>query len=82
VEALSERLSAETVQEIEGMWRVFEDGSLEENLYEIPHEALIVIGAFGHGLIRDLVFGSMMERVQSTLPNNLLVVGPNYVAPA
>jgi nucleotide-binding universal stress UspA family protein len=63
-------------------WHFFEDGRLEENLYAIPHDSLVVLGAFGHGLIRDLVFGSKMEKIQSTLPNNLLVVGPNYAAPA
>ncbi|MGD8251006.1 MAG: universal stress protein [Desulfobacterales bacterium] len=63
-------------------WHFFEDGRLEENLYAIPHDSLVVLGAFGHGLIRDLVFGSKMEKIQSTLPNSLLVVGPNYAAPA
>jgi hypothetical protein len=62
-------------------WHVFDSGSLEENLYEVPHDALVVLGAFGHGLIRDLVFGSKMEKIQSTIANNLLIVGPRYVAP-
>ena len=61
-------------------WRVFDTGSLEENLYEVPHDALVVLGAFGHGLIRDLVFGSKMEKIQSTIANNMLIVGPRYVA--
>jgi nucleotide-binding universal stress UspA family protein len=46
----------------------------------VPHNALVIMGAFGHGLIRDLVFGSKMEKIQSTISNNLLVVGPHYTA--
>ncbi|MFP3999975.1 MAG: universal stress protein, partial [Desulfobacterales bacterium] len=59
-------------------WRIFESGQFEENLYEIPHDALIVIGAYGHGLIRELLFGNTMEMVQSVCPNSMLIVGPNY----
>jgi len=40
----------------------------------------VIVGAYGHGLIRDLVFGSKMEKIQSTISNNLLVVGPRYAA--
>jgi nucleotide-binding universal stress UspA family protein len=46
----------------------------------VPHDALVILGAYGHGLIRNLVFGSKMENIQSTIPNNLLIVGPNYTA--
>ena len=53
---------------------------LEENLYRVPHDALVIIGAFGHGLIRDFVFGSIMEKVQSTISNNMMIVGPKYSA--
>jgi hypothetical protein len=59
-------------------WHFFENGPLEENLYQVPHDSLVVLGAFGHGLIRDIVFGSKMEKIQSTLSNNLLIVGPQY----
>ena len=59
-------------------WHFFDGGTLEENLYAVPHNALIVVGAFGHGLIRNLVFGSKLEKIQSVLPNNLLIVGPKY----
>ncbi|MFW5639708.1 MAG: universal stress protein [Thermodesulfobacteriota bacterium] len=61
-------------------WHFFEDGPIEESLYEIPHDALVVAGAFRHGLIKDMVFGSTVEKIQSVLPNNLLVVGPKYTA--
>jgi len=61
-------------------WHVFETGSFEENLYEVPHDSLVILGAYGHSLIKNLVFGSKMETIQSTIPNNLLIVGPNYTA--
>jgi hypothetical protein len=61
-------------------WHIFENGDFEDNLYEVPHSALVVLGAYGHGLIKNFVFGSKMEKIQSTISNNLLIVGPNYVA--
>ncbi len=61
-------------------WVFFEKGEFESNLYQVPHNALVIMGAYGHGLIRDLVFGSKMEKIQSTISNNFLVVGPNYTA--
>jgi len=61
-------------------WLFFETGDFATNLYDVPHDALVVVGAYGHGLIRDLVFGSKMEQIQSTISNNLLVVGPRFAA--
>jgi len=63
-----------------GNWLFFEKGKFEENLYAVPHDALVVLGAYGHDLIRDIMFGSKMEKVQSTITNNLLIAGPNYSA--
>jgi len=60
-------------------WHLFEKRSFEENLYQVPHDALVVLGAFGHNVLKTIVFGSKMEKVQSTLPNNLLIAGPNYI---
>lgn len=63
-------------------WRFFgqdeDNARFEEDLYEVPHDALVVLGAYGHGLIQDMLFGSKMERIHATLSNNLLVAGPNY----
>lgn len=61
-------------------WHLFENNKFKNNLYKISHEALVVVGAFGHGLIRDFIFGSKMEQIQSTISNNLLIVGPKYTA--
>jgi nucleotide-binding universal stress UspA family protein len=61
-------------------WNFFDKGKLEENLYAVEHDALLVLGAYGHGLIKDFLFGSKMERIQGTLPNNLLIAGPKYAA--
>ncbi|MFC1826038.1 universal stress protein [Thermodesulfobacteriota bacterium] len=61
-------------------WHFFENGVFEENLYEVPHDALVVLGAYGHGLMKTIFFGSKMEKIQSTILNNLLIAGPNYTA--
>jgi hypothetical protein len=61
-------------------WHIFENNRFEENLYAVPHNALVILGAYGHGLIKNFVFGSKMEKIQSTISNNLLIVGPNYAA--
>jgi nucleotide-binding universal stress UspA family protein len=57
-------------------WTIFGKGKFEVNLYQVPHDALVVMGAYGHGLIRELTFGSKMEVIQSVLPNSMLIVGP------
>lgn len=62
-------------------WKVFESGDIETNLYAVPHDALVIMGAYGHGVIKEMIFGSVMEKVQTVLPNNLLIVGPRYQAP-
>ena len=69
-----------TAEVAEGVvqWRLFDKNRFEDNLYEVPHDALAVLGAYGHGAIRTIVFGSKMEKIQSTISNNLLVAGPNY----
>lgn len=61
-------------------WHFFQEGRFEDNLYEVTHDALVVLGAYGHGLIRDFVFGNKMERIQSTISNNMLIAGPKYTA--
>ena len=61
-------------------WHFFEGGLFEENLYKVPHDALVILGAYGHGLIKTILFGNKMERIQSTVSNNLLIAGPNYTA--
>ena len=71
---------AEELDRLQKRWLFFEEGAFESNLYDVPHDALVILGAFGHGLIRDIVFGSKMEQIQSTIPNNLLIVGPHYTA--
>ena len=61
-------------------WHRFEEGRFAENLYHVPHDALVVAGAYGHGLIKQMLFGSKLETVQSTLTNSMLVSGPRSVA--
>ncbi len=58
-------------------WLFFSKGSFNKVLYEVPSDALIVVGAYGHGAIKEILFGSKMEEIQTTLPNNMLIIGPN-----
>jgi hypothetical protein len=55
----------------------FEDGEFSHNLYNLPHDALVLSGAYGHRLITNLLFGSKMEIAQHTLTNAMLVSGPH-----
>ena len=59
-------------------WHFFEDNKFEDILYEVPHDSLVILGAYGHGVIKDILFGSKLEMIQSTISNNLLIAGPNY----
>lgn len=61
-------------------WRVYESGDFMDNIYDVAHDALVIAGAYGHGLVKEMLFGSTLEKIQSHLPNQLLIVGPNYRA--
>lgn len=61
-------------------WHFFEQGTIEENVYNLDHDALLVLGAYGHGVIREIVFGSKMEKIQTVMPNPMVIVGPKYTA--
>jgi len=61
-------------------WRVYDSGEFIDNLYDVPHDALVIAGAYGHGVIKEVLFGSTLEKIQTQLPNTLLIVGPNYRA--
>jgi nucleotide-binding universal stress UspA family protein len=63
------------LQHVLGKWTSFEKGRLETNLYEVPHDALVIMGAYGHGIIRDILRGSMLEKIQAAISNNLLIAG-------
>ena len=57
-------------------WRIYDQGDFVENLYDIPHDALIVMGIYGHETIKEMLWGNTAENVQSTFPNSLLLTGP------
>ena len=59
-------------------WFFFEKGKFIENLFTVPHDTLVVVGSYGHSMVKGMIFGSKMEQIQKTLPNNMLVVGANY----
>jgi nucleotide-binding universal stress UspA family protein len=56
-------------------WKFFSAGNMRDNLFEVEHDTLAVLGTFGHHPIKKALFGSKMELIQSNLPNNLLLVG-------
>lgn len=58
-------------------WMFYPKGRLKANLYDVPHDSLAVVGAYGHNIIKGMLFGSFMEEVQTILPNNMMIVGPN-----
>ncbi len=62
-------------------WHIFGKGTFDENLCEVPHDALVILGVCGHSFKKGIDSGSKMEKIQSTLPNNLLIAGPNYTEP-
>jgi nucleotide-binding universal stress UspA family protein len=60
-------------------WNQIADGVFEEHLYTVPHDALLVVGTYGHSLIKEFLFGSKMEAIQSWMPNNILLIGPHCI---
>ena len=80
-QVLEHRGLLQTVERQIRSWNFYDSGKFQENLWEIPHDALLVLGAYGHGVIRDLLFGSTMEAVQTTMPNNMLIAGPHFRMP-
>ena len=57
-------------------WHQYDTQNFVENLYKVSHEALVVVKCSGKRGIRE--YSSTMEKIQSTIPNNLLIVGPKY----
>ncbi len=78
---LQENLLEDAVEENVRQWYFFDNGKFEHKLYNVSHNALAVLGAYGHGLVKDMLFGSKMELIQATLSNSLLIAGPCYVSP-
>jgi hypothetical protein len=64
------------IHEAINKWHLFKCGDFISNIYNVPHDALVVMGGFHSKKCRN--YSSKMEKIQSVLPNNLLAVGPNY----
>jgi hypothetical protein len=79
-EALKDGSLEEELKHFVREWHRLEKGKFGDNLYAVPHDALVVLGADGHGPIKQIFFGSKMERIHATIPNNLLIIGPQYLA--
>ncbi len=43
----------------------------------VPTQEIQIVQSLEGGIIKDILLGSKMEKIQSTLTNNLLVPGPN-----
>ncbi len=57
-------------------WHLAEENDFLDALFPLPADALVVLGAYGRRLVRELLLGSVAEKVQEALPNPLLLVGP------
>lgn len=79
---LEEAELLESVHEKVRDWHRMGDGDFENNLYVVPHDALLIVGAYGHGLIKEFLFGSKMEAVQTWMPNSCLLIGPQCIVGA
>lgn len=64
------------IDEVCDNWYEFNSEDFITNIYNVSHDSLVVLGGFHSHIRRN--YSSMMEKIQSTLPNNLLAVGPNY----
>ncbi|MGM0418190.1 MAG: universal stress protein [Thermodesulfobacteriota bacterium] len=62
-------------------WDFYEISNLEKDLYQVPHDSILVMGAYGHGVIKDVLFGSVLEKIQTIMPNSMLIAGPKYSMP-
>ena len=71
----------EPVNQLSKQWRFYQKSEFSQLLYDVPHDSLIVLGAYGHGIIKDILLGSKMEQIQSTVTNNLLITGPHCNIP-
>ncbi len=65
------------VNQLSKQWNFYQKIQFDQLLYDIPHDSLVVLGAYGHGIIKDILLGSKMEVIQSTMTNNLLITGPH-----
>lgn len=56
-------------------WHQFDSRDFMSKIFNVSHDALVLLGGFHSQKYRN--FSGKMEKIQSVLPNNLLVVGPN-----
>lgn len=66
----------ETAKQLIRQWNFYKNTQFDKMLYEVPHDSMIVLGAYGHGIVKEFLLGSKMEKIQSTVMNNLLITGP------
>lgn len=76
-EILEKHNLLDPVHEADTEWMFFDKGSFRKLLYEVPSDALVVAGSYGHGVVKELVFGSKIEEIQKVVPNNMLIIGPH-----
>jgi hypothetical protein len=75
---LEQRGVLRDVEEEVREWYFFPKGPLENNLYSVPHESLVIAGTYGQKDLKGFFFGSTMEKLQSILPNNLLLLSHHF----
>ncbi len=57
-------------------WTFWDQEEILQSLYDIHHNSLVIMGAYGKNRVREKLFGSTLEKVQSNLANSMIIVGP------
>lgn len=79
-ESISPTLAGRGGMPPEERWIFTAGRSLRESLFDVPPDSLLVLGAFGHSAAREALFGSFAEKIQTLMPNPLLLAGPRCTA--
>lgn len=64
----------------EGRWEIWRTGAFEDHLLDVPRDALIVVGAAGHGAMHEIFSTTNLKKVQEEWPGPVLVHGPRCTA--
>lgn len=58
----------EPIKKKEIEWWFYDKGKLQENLYDVPHDSLVIAGAYGHGLVKRVVLAAKQNSCKLFCP--------------